>query len=51
MLTHNWLSFADVMRTHIIWSGIVRNLGLQAAYVLIFGSAAWARFTPRDILA
>ena len=51
LLTHNWLSFGDVMRTHIIWSGITRNLGIQAAYVLIFGSAAWARFTPRDILA
>jgi ABC-2 type transport system permease protein len=51
LFTHNWLSFADVMRTHIDWSGIRSNLGLQAAYVVIFGAAAWARFTPRDILA
>ena len=43
--------YADVMRTHIIWTDIVKNLELQAAYVLVFGAAAWARFTPRDILA
>jgi ABC-2 type transport system permease protein len=51
LFTHNWLSFADVMRTHIIWGGIGHNLALQGAYVLVFASAAWARFTPRDILA
>jgi ABC-2 type transport system permease protein len=51
LFTHNWLSFADVMRTHILWAGIRRNLAMQAAYVVVFASAAWARFTPRDILA
>ncbi|MCU1361056.1 MAG: transporter permease [Ilumatobacteraceae bacterium] len=51
LFTHNWLSFADVMRTHITWNGIRDNLALQAGYVLVFGAAAWARFTPRDILA
>ena len=51
LFTHQWLSFADVMRTHILWHGIGRNLVLQGAYVLVFGAAAWARFTPRDILA
>ncbi|MFI9077634.1 hypothetical protein ACIGW8_14295 [Streptomyces sioyaensis] len=25
--------------------------GLQALYALVFGSAAWARFTSRDITA
>ena len=51
LFTHNWLSFADVMRTHIIWSGIRKNFGLQAIYLFVFASAAWARFTPADILA
>ncbi len=51
LFTHNWLSFADVMRTHISWTAIKKNLGLQGAYVVVFASAAWARFTPRDILA
>jgi ABC-2 type transport system permease protein len=51
LFTHNWLSFGDVMRTHITWTGITKNLGLQGAYVLVFASAAWARFTSRDVLA
>jgi ABC-2 type transport system permease protein len=51
LLTHDWLSFSDLLRTNIVWSGIVHNLGLQALYVAVFGSAAWARFTTKDILA
>lgn len=51
LFTHNWLSFADVMRTHISWTAIRKNLGLQAAYIAVFASAAWARFTPSDVLA
>ena len=51
LLTHNWLSFTDLLRTNVVWDGITRNLGLQALYVLVFGSAAWARFTTKDILA
>jgi ABC-2 type transport system permease protein len=50
LFTHNWLSFADVMRTHITWHAIGRNLALQGGYVTVFAAAAWARFTPRDIL-
>lgn len=33
------------------WHAIWQDLGLQALYVAIFGSAAWARFTSRDITA
>jgi ABC-2 type transport system permease protein len=51
LLTHNWFSFSDLLRTDIVWDGIARNLGLQALYVAAFGSAAWARFTTKDILA
>jgi ABC-2 type transport system permease protein len=51
LLTHNWLSFTDLLRTNVVWDGITRNLGLQALYVAVFGSAAWARFTTKDILA
>jgi ABC-2 type transport system permease protein len=29
----------------------VKNLGLQALYAAVFGSAAWARFTTKDITA
>jgi ABC-2 type transport system permease protein len=51
LFPHNWLSFSDLLRTHVQWSAITRNLGLQALYVAVFGSAAWARFTTKDILA
>lgn len=49
LFPHYWLSFADVMRAPVIWDGIVKNLALQAVYAAVFGSAAWARFTTRDV--
>ena len=51
LLTDHWLSYSDLLRTHIRWSGIVRNLELQALYAAVFGSAAWARLTTKDVLA
>jgi len=51
LFTHQWLSFGDVMRTHITWTNISKNLLLQLGYVVVFTSAAWARFTSRDVLA
>ncbi|MFF4223000.1 ABC transporter permease [Streptomyces abikoensis] len=49
LFPHYWLSFADVLRDPLYWDQIARNLGLQALYVAVFGSAAWARFTSRDV--
>ncbi|NDZ73292.1 ABC transporter permease [Streptomyces sp. SID10362] len=49
--SHYWLSFADLMREPVYWDDLVKNLGLQALYAAVFGSAAWARFTTRDITA
>ncbi|WNI17193.1 ABC transporter permease [Actinacidiphila sp. ITFR-21] len=51
LFPHYWLSFADVLRDPVQWTGIARNLGLQALYAAVFGSAAWARLTSRDITA
>ena len=51
LFTHDWLSFGDVLRTHITWTNISKNLVLQLGYVVVFASAAWARFTSRDVLA
>jgi ABC-2 type transport system permease protein len=47
--SHYWLSFADLMREPVYWGDLVKNLGLQALYAAVFGSAAWARFTAKDI--
>ncbi|MCF3133074.1 ABC transporter permease [Streptomyces olivochromogenes] len=49
--SHYWLSFADLMREPVYWDNLVNNLGLQALYAGVFGSAAWARFTTRDVTA
>ncbi|MFJ8345707.1 ABC transporter permease [Streptomyces sp. NPDC094153] len=51
LFPHYWLSFADLMREPVYWDGLVKNLELQALYAAVFGSAAWARFTTKDITA
>ena len=47
--SHYWLSFADLMRDPVYWDDLVKNLGLQVLYAAVFGSAAWARFSTRDV--
>jgi ABC-2 type transport system permease protein len=49
--SHYWLSFADLMREPVYWDEVTKNLGLQGLYAVVFGSAAWARFTTKDITA
>ncbi|MET9291531.1 ABC transporter permease [Streptomyces sp. NPDC003077] len=51
LFSHYWLSFADLLRDPVYWDQLQKNLGLQGLYALVFGSAAWARFTTRDITA
>ncbi|WP_306189997.1 ABC transporter permease [Streptomyces sp. MK5] len=51
LFSHYWMSFADLMREPVYWDGLVKNLELQALYAAVFGSAAWARFTAKDITA
>ncbi|MEF3118884.1 ABC transporter permease [Streptomyces chrestomyceticus] len=51
LFSHHWLSFADVLRDPVYWDQLQKNFGLQAVYVAVFGSAAWARFTARDVTA
>ncbi len=51
LFTNDWQSYGDLLRTHVQWASIIHNLLRQAIYVVIFGSAAWARFTTKDVLA
>ena len=51
LFTHRWLAFGDVIRPPIHWTAIVQDLRLQAGYIAVFGAAAWARFTTKDVLA
>ncbi|MFJ6849283.1 ABC transporter permease [Streptomyces sp. NPDC091271] len=49
LFPHYWLSFTDLLRDPVYWDEMARNLGLQAVYAAVFGSAAWARFTTKDV--
>ncbi|OIK24914.1 ABC transporter permease [Streptomyces malaysiense] len=49
LFSHYWLSFADLMRDPVYWPDLVHGLGLQVLYAAVFGSAAWARFSTKDI--
>ncbi|MFD4689043.1 ABC transporter permease [Streptomyces sp. NBC_00683] len=49
LFPHYWMSFTDLLRDPVYWDEMARNLGLQGAYAAVFGSAAWARFTTKDI--
>lgn len=51
LFTGQWTSFADLLRDPVYTPNIVHNLLIQALYVAVFGSAAWARFTSRDVLS
>ncbi|MGW7198773.1 ABC transporter permease [Streptomyces chryseus] len=51
LFPHYWLSFADLLREPVYWDEVLENLTLQAVYAAVFGSAAWARFTTKDITA
>ncbi|WP_410537215.1 ABC transporter permease [Streptomyces sp. KL2] len=49
LFPHHWMSFADLLRDPVHWDDLLDNLRLQGLYAAVFGSAAWARFTGRDI--
>lgn len=51
LFTHYWASFGDLMRTTGGLGTIERDLLLQLGWVVVFGLAAWARFTTKDVLA
>jgi ABC-2 type transport system permease protein len=51
LFTHHWLSFGDLLRSPVRWSGIVADLRLQLGYIAVFATAAWARFSTKDVLA
>ncbi|MEV5509817.1 ABC transporter permease [Streptomyces orinoci] len=51
LFPHYWMGFADLLRDPVYPDQIWRNLGLQGLYAGVFGSAAWARFTSKDVLA
>ena len=51
LFTHYWTAFYDLVRAPVYWHNIWKDFVLQAGYVAVFGAAAWARMTSRDVLA
>jgi ABC-2 type transport system permease protein len=49
LLTHHWLDFSALLRQPIDTGSLYAGIGVQAAYVLIAGSLAWARFAGADV--
>ena len=51
LFTDHWLAFGDLLRSPVTWHEIIKDLSLQLGYVAVFGAAAWARFSTKDVLA
>jgi ABC-2 type transport system permease protein len=49
LITHWWNSFGDLLRDPVAWGPLRSGLLSAAAYILIFLTAAWARFASRDV--
>lgn len=49
LLTYWWFGFGDLLRDPIATESVGPGLLSAAAYVAIFGTAAWARLAGRDI--
>jgi ABC-2 type transport system permease protein len=47
--TRYWLAFVDLFRDPILWDDLVSGLIVQLGYLLVFGLAAWASFSTKDI--
>jgi ABC-2 type transport system permease protein len=51
LFTHYWFAFSDLLRSPVRWHDMTKGLMLQLGYIAVFGAAAWARFTTKDVLA
>ncbi|MGH3496363.1 MAG: ABC transporter permease [Nocardioidaceae bacterium] len=49
LLTHNWLSFDELLRSNPDYSSLLRWSLVPLAYAAVFGAAAWARITTSDV--
>ncbi|QGQ19812.1 ABC transporter permease subunit [Cellulomonas sp. JZ18] len=49
LLTTHWFDFAEMLRVQPDVGVLAEGLGVQAAWVAVFGSLAWARFTTADV--
>jgi ABC-2 type transport system permease protein len=49
LLTRHWQDFGELLRDPVSFDGLQPGLSSALAYIVVFLSAAWARFAGRDI--
>lgn len=49
LLTHHWFDFAEFLRLQVDWGVLGSGMIVQLAWVAVFGSLAWGRFTTADV--
>lgn len=49
LLTFHWMDFGELMRLQVNYGLLTQGVAVQLAWVAIFGSLAWARFTTADV--
>lgn len=50
LLTHDWTAFADLLRSPVYYSAMAHGLLVALGWAAVAGTAAWARFSTRDVL-
>lgn len=49
LIVHHWMAGTDLLRQPVFLDNIQQGLLLATGYVVVFVSAAWARFATKDI--
>ena len=49
LLTHHWFDFAEMLRVAPSVGVLTQGMAVQAGWVVVFGTLAWARFTTADV--
>ncbi len=49
LLTDHWMAYGDLLRDPMATGGVRAGLVSALVYILLFGSAAWARLGSRDV--
>jgi len=49
LISHYLLDFGDVLRDPLTFGGLAKGVLVGLAYIAIFWSLAWARFTTKDV--
>jgi ABC-2 type transport system permease protein len=49
LLPHDWLAFGDLLRDPVTLGGVGHGLLVQAGYIVVFLTMAWARMTSKDV--